>query len=387
MLRNPPIPATGPRPPGISARAVVGLVLGAVLATMVCATATASPVASTPSQRTSAATGQPLAADTSTSPHFGPAQTVMAWSRSVEDFSAIRIVIARPRGPVQELTHSEDGVQDIDPKFSPDGARILFERDMPDGSVQLVVINVDGTGEQVLPLGCVDPCAADLAPTWAPDGQHVYFTRVMGPFNENGDAASALLYRATLDGTELTRISEPGIDGVYEDYSASFAPAGYMVFIRIGPGIKSAAFRRDHDGRTTQLTPYALDADMLSVSPASSGPSKDLIVFETYGHGGPDGVAQAVATVPATCSSVEQCAPKVRYLTSPDSLPDQHFNPSWSPDGKQIAYVRFSYVDPGPVTGDIWRMQWNGKNQRPVSTSPRFEFRPAWAGKPARNGR
>jgi len=69
----------------------------------------------------------------------------------------------------------------------------------------------------------------------------------------------------------------------------------------------------------------------------------------------------------------------VRFLTSPRSLPDQHFNPSWAPDGRQIAFVRFSFVDPGPAVGDIWRTDWNGNHQRSVSTSPLFEFRPAWA--------
>jgi len=335
-----------------------------------------------PASATSAKQGS--AADHGTARRAGDERgTMLAWSRFVDlDFSAARIVVGRPDGgPVRELTSSSDGVQDIDPKFSPDGSRVLFERDLPDGSTQVVVVNVDGTGEHVLPLGCVDPCAADVSPTWAPDGQHVYFTRVVGPFDQvNGSATSAVLWRARLNGRDLTRISEPGIDGAFEEYLATFAPAGYMVFLRLrNSDIHSAAFRRDPDGHVTQLTGYSLDADELSVSPAAQGPSKDLVVFETFGHGAPDGIAAAVATVPATCKSRARCAGRVRFLTSPRSLPDQHFNPSWAPDGRQIAFVRFSFVDPGPAVGDIWRMDWNGNHQRPVSTSPLFEFRPAWA--------
>lgn len=314
--------------------------------------------------------------------HPGARGTMIAWSRFVDlDFSAARIVIGRPNGgPVRELTHSSNGVQDIDPKFSPEGNRVLFERDLPDGTTQVVVVNVNGSGEHVLPLGCVDSCAVDVSPTWAPDGRHVYFTRVMGPFDQvNESATSAVLWRARLDGHDLTRISPPGIDGAYEDYLATFAPDGYMVFLRLrNADIKSAAFRRDRDGHIAQVTPYRLDADELSVSPATTGPSKNLIVFETYGHGAPEGVAPAVATVPARCGNAKQCSQAVRYLTSPHSLPDQHFNPAWSPDGRQIAFVRFSFVAPGPAVGDIWRMDWNGKNRHPVSTSPLFEFRPAW---------
>lgn len=312
--------------------------------------------------------------------------TQLAWSRFVDlDFSAARIVIRRfEGGPVRELTHSTDGVQDIDPKFSPDGSRILFERDKPDGTTDIVVVNTDGTGEHVLPLGCVDPCAADVSPTWGPDGNHVYFSRVVGPFDQpNGSARSAVLWRSRLNGTGLTRITPPGVDPTYEEYLASFAPAGYMIFLRIrNADIKSAAFRMDPGGRVTQLTDYSLDADELSVSPAAKGPSKDLVVFETFGHGAPEGVAAAVATVPATCGGVSRCASKVHYLTSAKSLPDQHFNPTWAPDGRQIAYVHFSFVEPGPATGDIWRMAWNGRHKAPVSTSPLFEFRPAWGAAP-----
>jgi hypothetical protein len=319
--------------------------------------------------------------------HSDERGTVLAWSRFVDlDFSAARIVVGRPNGgPVTEVTHSSDGVQDIDPKFSPDGSRILFERDLPDGTAQIVVVRTNGSHETVLPLGCADPCAADVSPTWAPDGRHVYFTRVVGPFDlPNDSATSAVLWRARLNGSDLTRISQRGIDGTYEEYLATFAPAGYMVFLRLrNADIKSAAFRRDRDGRITQLTPYSLDADELSVSPAATGPGKNTVVFETFGHGGaPHGVAQAVATVPATCSGVEACSRHIRFLTSPRSLPVEHFNPAWSPDGRQIAFVHFSFVDPGPVVGDIWRMDWNGRHPRAVSKSPLFDFRPAWGRSP-----
>jgi hypothetical protein len=363
---------------GWSCKAFVAVtaVLAAVTAAAGFAPADASPTPATSATRASGASSTVLDG------HTDERGTLLAWSRFTDlDFSAARIVVGRPDGSgVRELTHSSGGVQDIDPKFSPDGTRVLFERDFSDGTTNVVVVNVDGSGERVVPLRCVDPCGADVSPTWAPDGRHVYFTRVIGPFDQvNDSATSAVLWRARLDGHHLTRISPRGIDGVYEEYLASFAPAGYMVFLRLrNADIKSAAFRRDPDGHLTQITPYRLDADELSVSPAATGPSKDLIVFETFGHGAPDGLAQAVATVPATCAPLRRCADRARLLTSPHSLPDQHFNPAWSPSGRQIAFVRFSYVDPGPAVGDIWRMRWNGTRQRPVSTSPLFEFRPAW---------
>jgi Tol biopolymer transport system component len=213
------------------------------------------------------------------------------------------------------------------------------------------------------------------------------FTRVMGPFDAvNESARSAVLWKSKLDGSRLVRLSEPGIDGVFEDYGATFAPGGYIVFIRVrNADIKSAAFRMDADGSNVRrLTPWSLDADELSVSPAKSGPSEDLVVFETYGHGAPDGISQAVATVSAKSDCRHGCG-RIDYLTRPRSLPVQHFNPTWSPDGEQVAYVRFSFVenDTPPVRGDIWRMRWDGADKTSVSRSPRlFDFRPAWGWRP-----
>ena len=67
------------------------------------------------------------------------------------------------------------------------------------------------------------------------DADRINFTRVMGPFDlVNDSARSAVLWTATLDGTDLQRLSEPGIDGVYEDYFARYSPDGsYIVFTRV----------------------------------------------------------------------------------------------------------------------------------------------------------
>jgi Tol biopolymer transport system component len=99
-------------------------------------------------------------------------------------------------------------------------------------------------------------------------------------------------------------------------------------------------------------------------------------VFETPTPNG----STAVATVPSTCRSQAECAKHIRYLTSPNSQPDQNFNPAWSPDGRTVAYVHFTLGTPPdiPPAADIWTMKWNGANQQPVVTSPLFDFRPEW---------
>ena len=134
------------------------------------------------------------------------------------------------------------GVHDIDPAISPDGRWVAFERDHEDGSADIGLVRADGRDEHVVDLGCTEPCADDLGPTWSPDGKRLLFTRVVGPFDApNESAASAVLWTSDLEGKHVRRVSEPGIDGVFEDYRATFAPAGYVVFVRVRDADRAAA--------------------------------------------------------------------------------------------------------------------------------------------------
>jgi Tol biopolymer transport system component len=307
----------------------------------------------------------------------------VVWSRFDDTQSGTaRIVRADPSGRhVHPITAPPAGFADIDPMVSPDGRRVLFERDDPQGVSRIGVVGMDGRGERMLPLPCSDPCVNVLSANWLPDGRHLIYALTIGPFDgPNEGARSNVLWSSDLEGHGFHRVSQPGIDGVYEDYRASFAPGGYVVFqrLRTVDGHQALFRMRPNGAHLHQITPWDLDADLPSVSPARRGPSRDLVVFETYGHGAPDGVSQAIATVPATCTSMSDCTARIRLLTSPSAQPVQNFNPGWSPDGRNIVYCRFSYTDPGPATGDIWRMRWNGAGRRAVSTDPRFEFRPAW---------
>jgi Tol biopolymer transport system component len=176
--------------------------------------------------------------------------------------------------------------------------------------------------------------------------------------------------------------SPPGIDGVFEDIHAGFSPDGrYLVFVRgRNSDGHSAVFRMRPDGtQVRQLTPWELDADLPDVSPAEGGPTKDLVAFETFGHGATPPETQKIATVPATCTSLADCTRKIRYVTPDVTAPDQAFNPAWSPDGCRFAYVAFT--DRGPDTaplGVITTVRPNGRDARHVSDPAFFAFRPNW---------
>jgi hypothetical protein len=308
--------------------------------------------------------------------HHGLEATV--WSRydNFSDGTARLVIEVGHHRSAHVLTHPPLGAQDINPMISPNGKRVLFERDQPDGTSTVGLVGSDGRGERVLDLGCTDPCGGTNDPAWAPDGRQIVYERVIGPFTgPNQDATSAVLYRSNTDGSHLVRLSEPGIDSTFEEAHPHFSPAGYLVVVRVKADGATAIFRLRADGsHPHQLTPWSARADLPFASPAASGPTKDLVTFETEGVQGT--VASRVATVPATCGSLPDCTRRIRYLTPATSLPDEHFNPAWSADGRRILSVHFSAVDPGPAVGDIESTRFDGTDRRSISTDPRFEYRP-----------
>jgi Tol biopolymer transport system component len=310
--------------------------------------------------------------------NHGNANGRIIWSQAGE--TGARIVSANPDGSdFRALTEPSDGVFDIDPVPSPHGGRILFERDTPDGGL-IVLMRADGSRQRIIDTGCVDPCADDIGPAWTPDGRHVVFTRVVGPFDlPNGSAHSAVLWSEDLHGGHLRRLSEPGIDGVYEDYRPRWMPDGRTItFTRVrNDPFNSAEYAMDANGRhVRQLTPWDIDADIYDLSQADWGPTKGLIAFETFGHGPPEGESSNVATVPTDCRNLAACAARIRYLTDNGAGPRWSINPAWSPDGTRIVFAEFDDVE----LADIWTMRPDGSHRRRFTDTPDFfDFRPSWA--------
>jgi Tol biopolymer transport system component len=306
----------------------------------------------------------------------------IAYSRYTPDFSAMNIVVADADGShARRLTNETKGVLDYDPRVSPDGRRILFERDFEDGSSDVVLMRADGSHERTLDLGCVKPCAAEVSPTWL-GNQRIAFSLVIGPFDLPGDTArSAALYTARLDGSHVRRLSPKSIDREYEDYRAQPSPDGsYLLVSRTrNQPFNSAVFRMRPDGtHARRLTPWKLDADLPDLSRARSGPSADHAVFETYGHGGQ---AHNVATVPMNCR--RNCTEKIHYVTH-NAADGRVFscNPAWSPNGKRIAFSEWlepssRKADDGHFA-DIFTSDPAGGHRRLVSHTQSWSLRPDW---------
>ncbi len=270
---------------------------------------------------------------------------------------------------------------DTAPLRSPDGRFVLFNRES-DAGVQITLARLGRPGaERVIDTGCdrVPECVADQGPSWTPDARHILFTRVLGPFDPTtGDARSALLMIARLDGSGARRFSEPGTAGATEDVGARFAPDGrHVVFIRDQPidgVLHFAIFRMTVAGMgVQQLTQWALNADRPSVSPARRGPTAGLIAFETLGGVQPG--RGDIALLPLMCRSLTACTRAARLVTHNAGGPRSSFAATWSPTGRRLAYAQEPDTS-GAV--DIWTSHWDGSHARRVTSSGR-EFSPAWS--------
>ena len=296
------------------------------------------------------------------------------------------LLIAHADGSAQRvLTPAIAGSGDIDAQFSPKGDWIAYEHDTAD-SETIHLIRPDGTGDHVLDVGCVDPCYGSDAPTWL--SSHVIaYLRVVGPFDQDGNAASAVLWTVRVDGTLGQRLSQAGIDGTFEDRYARLSPdRRYVTFqrLRVADG-RSALFRMSPDSsHVRQLTPWSLNADLYDLSTARGGPTKNLIVFQSPGHGDPNQTFTDLGFVRATCRSLEDCTSTITWMTDNGPTGRRTSNPQWSPSGSSLVFTDRSSID--DPNAEIWTQRYGATEdqRRLISTSPNFDYRPAWGRSPSR---
>ena len=111
-----------------------------------------------------------------------------------------------PDGSGQQRLTGPGTADDNRPDFSPDGTRIVFERD--DGSqFDLIVMNADGSGQTPLTSGPEN----DFDPAFAPDGARVAFEREDAAFTF-GNVLLADSTGLNQNVTPLTTSAPPGFN-------------------------------------------------------------------------------------------------------------------------------------------------------------------------------
>jgi Tol biopolymer transport system component len=274
------------------------------------------------------------------------------------------------------LTHAAPGEKHIGAQFSPNGRWIAYEVDRGSSS-EVRLIRPDGTDDHRLPLGCKSPCLGVEGPTWA--GRRTLFvTRVIGPVR-SGHPAESLLWAVRIDGSSKVRTSLATAAGKYEDSYAHLSRGGFFVTwtrVRVADG-KSTIVRVDSDGDDERaLLPWGLGVEANDVSLARSGPTRDLVIFESNGRGRAGATFVDIGTMPLGCNSMRECGRKVVWLTDNRATGKRAANPQWSPDG--LDYVFNLRSGAASLHADIWTASFATGERRMLTDSTRFAYRPDW---------
>jgi Tol biopolymer transport system component len=231
----------------------------------------------------------------------------------------------------QRVTKPPPGKSDGDPRWSPDGTTIAFERDDSNSIGQIYTVTADGSHLTQLTncdTGVHVGCSDNHTPSWTPDGKTIVFSHCCFPL-KGGLGVGLETMRA--DGSDVHQITlNPDLN--WGDFGPTVSPDGrWVAFSRIigaTPGNAnqdvSALFRVGIDGSgLKQLTPYSLMVDEKDWSPNGS-----RIVFTSHAGGrladlfsiAPDGSGLKQLTHTDPSAGAFACCP------------------SWSPSGTRIMF-------------------------------------------------
>ncbi len=301
------------------------------------------------------------------------------------DHSSGALFVARPSGSnVLQLTHPAAGrVLDSEPDWSPDGARVVFQRadetacgDDSCETDEIWAVNADGSDAHAIVTDAPGTsCAADnkpaggvcrFSPSWTPDGTRVIFACTT-PFI-TGYAVTGGLCIVNADGSGLQTLIHTPTHG-YDD-GPQFSPDGkHIAFQREvdaadGTTLKVALFVANADGRNVRrITPWALRAG----DHPDWSPDGRRILFTSNVEG--------LETVSSNKYTVRPDGTGLRQLTHATGGATQWMSSSYSPDGKWITLARRR----AGGNAAIYVMRADGTGARVVERSASWDSAPDWA--------
>ena len=314
---------------------------------------------------------------------------------------------------------TDDSARDGEPSWSPDGRHIAFVSDR-DGNDEIYVMGSDGTN----PRNLTDDSARDGEPSWSPDGRHLAFVSdrdgndeiyVMGSDGTNprrlihhsawDDSPSwspdgrHLAFRSGRDGNwdiYVMELREEGSDGTPLDDGDSPATA---IPLAVGASIEGELSAGDSDYFRVTVSSSGTLVASTTGSTNTYGSIEDSlgnVLNENDDGGGGSNFRVSAAVEPGTYyirvrgfddsstgaytltlqmeqgldgSGGDWVAGTISRLTT-----DGGRLPTWSPDGRYIAFA--SWRD---GNGEIYVMDSDGSNPRNLTNNSALDVSPSWS--------
>ena len=248
------------------------------------------------------------------------------------------------------------------PSFSPDGERVAFQSTpltdvaataSPGLSPSTIwIVGAEG-GAALSVTTAGNPKGGHGAPVWSPDGSRLYFVTAEPRLSQSE------IWSVKPDGTDLvrmhagTRLYEPRVspDGSTLWFGGYSEQGGYALYrLPLGDAGRSAA------GAIEAATPVHADVPR---SPSFSADGTKVAWSELT-------TTAAIWSLPLDPATSLASGPP-SPLTAGDGRATW---PVFSPDGESIA---FGWIPPGGLN-DVWLMDADGGNQRPVIEGPAMEY-------------
>jgi TolB protein len=210
-----------------------------------------------------------------------------------------------------------DPASDGEPAWSA-GGQIAFTTGRHAGDTELYVMNDDGTS----PVRITTSAGVDDAPSWSPDGQWIVF--------QSFRTVNSEIYVVNRDGTGLTRLT----NNTASDVQPAWSSTGQIAFVSNRDHSTGEIYVMNADGsNVVRLT----HNDSPETNPAWS-PDGSMIAFARQVECTNYGCARDIFVMNADGSNV-------RRLATSRATDRDHTDPSWSPNGRAIAFTRYYCID------------------------------------------